>query len=295
MAAARLRVSVATPDGLNRSRNRFGGAGSAVGLGNGSRSRAGDGAGRSQRRRSCPIAACARSTASSAARTRSPTCLSFPARTGARGFLGDIVIAVGRREAAGARRPAIPCKPSCACWRCTVCYTCLATITRPTMAQMARVEARLRKKAGLKEGLIERRATTRRLRTRDPTAVVPPGMCRDLPRHRLSGVQCADAAVAAHPRRAHRSRRCARAVPRGSAPPLHSGAPADQHADDPCGGAAGARHRASIAPGFPVLVLSIIGVVLACEHLIPLLIVRQDPERVLDVLLPSFDVDRAAC
>jgi putative hemolysin len=38
------------------------------------------------------------------------------------------------------------------------------------------------------------------------------------------------------------------------------------------------------------LVLSTIGVVLACEHLIPLLIVRDDPERVLDVLLPSFDV-----
>ncbi len=38
-----------------------------------------------------------------------------------------------------------------------------------------------------------------------------------------------------------------------------------------------------------MLVLSIIGIVLACEHLIPLLIVRQDPERVLDVLLPSFD------
>ena len=42
--------------------------------------------------------------------------------------------------------------------------------------------------------------------------------------------------------------------------------------------------------GFPVLVLSIILVVLACEHLIPLVIVRHDPERVLDVLLPSFDV-----
>ncbi len=36
--------------------------------------------------------------------------------------------------------------------------------------------------------------------------------------------------------------------------------------------------------------LSIIIVVIACEHLIPLLIVRHDPERVLDVLLPSFDV-----
>lgn len=42
--------------------------------------------------------------------------------------------------------------------------------------------------------------------------------------------------------------------------------------------------------GFPILILSIIAVVLACEHLIPLVIVRHDPERVLDVLLPSFDV-----
>jgi CBS domain containing-hemolysin-like protein len=41
--------------------------------------------------------------------------------------------------------------------------------------------------------------------------------------------------------------------------------------------------------GFPVLVLAVIAVVLACEHLIPQLIVRNDPERVLDVLLPSFD------
>jgi len=42
--------------------------------------------------------------------------------------------------------------------------------------------------------------------------------------------------------------------------------------------------------GFPILVFSMIGIVLACEHLIPLVIVRTDPERVLDVLLPSFDV-----
>jgi putative hemolysin len=41
--------------------------------------------------------------------------------------------------------------------------------------------------------------------------------------------------------------------------------------------------------GFPVLVLSIVAIVITCEHLIPLLIVRHDPERVLDVLLPSFD------
>jgi CBS domain containing-hemolysin-like protein len=42
--------------------------------------------------------------------------------------------------------------------------------------------------------------------------------------------------------------------------------------------------------GLPVLVFSIFVIVLACEHLIPLLIVRRAPERVLDVLLPSFDV-----
>jgi CBS domain containing-hemolysin-like protein len=42
--------------------------------------------------------------------------------------------------------------------------------------------------------------------------------------------------------------------------------------------------------GFPILTLSIVGFVLVTEHLIPLAIVRRDPERVLDVLLPSFDV-----
>ncbi len=41
--------------------------------------------------------------------------------------------------------------------------------------------------------------------------------------------------------------------------------------------------------GFPLLVLSIVAFVLFCEHVIPLIIVRRDPERVLDVLLPSFD------
>jgi CBS domain containing-hemolysin-like protein len=41
--------------------------------------------------------------------------------------------------------------------------------------------------------------------------------------------------------------------------------------------------------GFPVLVFSLIGFVLVAEHLLPLIIVRRDPERVLDLLLPSFD------
>jgi putative hemolysin len=42
--------------------------------------------------------------------------------------------------------------------------------------------------------------------------------------------------------------------------------------------------------GLPVLIFSIFSIVLICEHLIPLIIVRRDPERVLDLLLPSFDV-----
>src|SRR5688572_22210226 len=42
--------------------------------------------------------------------------------------------------------------------------------------------------------------------------------------------------------------------------------------------------------GLPVLVFSIFSIVLICEHLIPLILVRRDPERVLDLLLPSFDV-----
>ena len=42
--------------------------------------------------------------------------------------------------------------------------------------------------------------------------------------------------------------------------------------------------------GLPVLVVSVFAIVLMCEHLIPLVIVRQNPEAVLDVLLPSFDV-----
>jgi CBS domain containing-hemolysin-like protein len=41
---------------------------------------------------------------------------------------------------------------------------------------------------------------------------------------------------------------------------------------------------------FPLLVVSIVGFVLLCEHVVPLIIVRRDPERVLDILLPSFDV-----
>jgi CBS domain containing-hemolysin-like protein len=45
-----------------------------------------------------------------------------------------------------------------------------------------------------------------------------------------------------------------------------------------------------VARGLPVLVVGSLVFVLVCEHLIPLVIVRRDPERVLEILLPTFDV-----
>ncbi len=41
---------------------------------------------------------------------------------------------------------------------------------------------------------------------------------------------------------------------------------------------------------FPLLIASVIAFVVLCEHVVPLIVVRRDPERVLDILLPSFDV-----
>ena len=44
-----------------------------------------------------------------------------------------------------------------------------------------------------------------------------------------------------------------------------------------------------LARGLPLLVVGSLVFVLVCEHLIPLVIVRRDPERVLEILLPTFD------
>jgi CBS domain containing-hemolysin-like protein len=44
------------------------------------------------------------------------------------------------------------------------------------------------------------------------------------------------------------------------------------------------------ARGLPLLVVASLTFVLVCEHLIPLVIIRRDPERVLEILLPAFDV-----
>ena len=44
-----------------------------------------------------------------------------------------------------------------------------------------------------------------------------------------------------------------------------------------------------LARGVPILILSSTVFILLCEHIIPLAIVRRSPERVLELLLPSFD------
>jgi CBS domain containing-hemolysin-like protein len=44
------------------------------------------------------------------------------------------------------------------------------------------------------------------------------------------------------------------------------------------------------ARGFPLLIASMLVFVLVCEHLLPLAIIRRHPERVLHLLLPSFEM-----
>jgi CBS domain containing-hemolysin-like protein len=43
------------------------------------------------------------------------------------------------------------------------------------------------------------------------------------------------------------------------------------------------------ARGLPLLLVASLVFVLICEHLVPLVIVRRDPERLLEILLPTFD------
>lgn len=43
-----------------------------------------------------------------------------------------------------------------------------------------------------------------------------------------------------------------------------------------------------MARGLPITLVSTLVFILICEHLLPLILVRRDPERMLDMLLPSF-------
>jgi putative hemolysin len=49
-----------------------------------------------------------------------------------------------------------------------------------------------------------------------------------------------------------------------------------------------------LARGLPLALVATVLFVLVCEHIIPLIVVRRDPERVLKVLLPSFEVIASA-
>jgi putative hemolysin len=44
-----------------------------------------------------------------------------------------------------------------------------------------------------------------------------------------------------------------------------------------------------VARGLPLLIVATLLFVVVCEHIVPLAIVRRDPERVLELLLPSFE------
>ena len=147
---------------------------------------------------------------------------------GAGSSLGDIVIAAGvaarqAREAGHALSA-----PSCRVLALHGLLHLLGYDHEADDGRMARAEARLRKaRRPARRAHRARRRTPRQRRARPmtPLAAVPAGVCRRLPGHRVGGVQRADAALAAHHRRAQRPRRPARPVSRRSAPPVHPGAP----------------------------------------------------------------------
>ena len=123
-----------------------------------------------------------------------------------------------------------------------------------------------------------------------PLVVFLLGVRRRLPRRDRGGVQRADAAVAAAGRRAQRSARRARRVPRRSAAAVHPGPaaarPGHRRAPPRCSRAAigidGAPHAARSSS------CRVAAFVVVFELLLPLLIVGRDPERVLELLLPTF-------
>ena len=148
--------------------------------------------------------------------------------------------------------------------------------------KMARAEARLRKKAGLPAGLIERQDMTPLLLFLLGCAVTYVGT-----------VSAAFNALMRLSLRIHAER-------------TDRGDQLGRYLEDPrrffiparvlistltmIAAALLARVTGLDRSGLPVLVLAIVAIVVTCEHLIPLLIVRRDPEAVLDFLLPSFDI-----
>ena len=157
--------------------------------------------------------------------------------------------------------------------------------TRRTRGRMARSNADCARKGGLRAGLIER------ARADDSAAAVPARDRRGLRRHHRDRLQRADAALAAPDGRARR-----RDDRLGF------------YLDDPIQLFMPARLLLGMIfslatvliavltgrTGFHVarsmLLVFVAVFILVCEHVLPLLIVRRNPERVLEVLLPPFDV-----
>ncbi len=122
-----------------------------------------------------------------------------------------------------------------------------------------------------------------------PLAPVPARLRHGLPGLDPGGVQRADAPVAAADGRARRPQRSPRPLPRRSAAALHPG-PHPASASAPCWPACSSRGSATSATraSVAIFIVSLVAFVVVCEHLLPMLIVRRDPEEVLDVLLPAF-------
>ena len=199
-----------------------------------------------------------------------------------------------RCAASGAAGRPFPGRPSCGCWRCTACCTFLAMITSAMTAGWLALERRLRRKGGLREGLIERgRART-----------APDDAARSLPARRAR--RCSSGSVQAAFSALMRLSLRLMAERGGRGDRL------GQYLDDPlqlfipvriligvCTVLAGVliarvERRAATRSRSSTFIVSLVAFVVVCEHLLPLLIVRRDPERVLDVLLPAFHADRAA-
>ena len=157
---------------------------------------------------------------------------------------------------------------------------------------MARIEARLRRRGRLREGLIERATPAgrgERRRPMTPLALFLLACARGARRHRVGRLQRDDAAVAAPDGRAQRPRRPARALSRRPDAAVHPGADRAGHhlrrgrrAAGPGASAMQAGH------GLPTLIAAMAVFALVCEHLVPLVLIRRDPEGVLAATLPAF-------
>ena len=149
---------------------------------------------------------------------------------------------------------------------------------------MARVERRLRRKGGLSEGLIERGRVDDSDCVLCSSSAVPRSFWRGAGR-----IQRPHASVVAADGRARRPRRSPRSLPRR--PAAARSVPA-RLLIGVCTVLAGAliARLSDIHDGLSVttFIVSLVASVVVCEHVLPMLIVRRDPEEVLDVILPVF-------